>query len=71
MKRFLKARIKVCVNNTIDYVVQNGYVENIRTLMKPPFDNPVNFIKLFDVTSQKKIVQLVSSFKENAQNIIA
>lgn len=61
----------VFVNKVIDYVVQNGYVENIGELMKPPFDKPVIFIKLFDSSKQKKIIGLINSFKENAVHITA
>ena len=58
-------------NKVIDYVVQNGYVENMSELMKPPFDKPVMFIKLFDSSRQKKIVELINSFKENAEKVLA
>jgi len=61
----------VFVHKVIDYVVQNGYVENISELMKPPFDKPVMFIKLFDIATQKKIVQLINSIKDNAEKVIA
>ncbi len=60
----------VFVNKVIEYVSQNGYLENIGELMKPPFDKPVVFIKLFDNDKQRKIVELVSSIKDNAQNVI-
>ncbi len=61
----------VFVNKVIDYVVQNGYVENISELMKPPFDKPVMFIKLFDTSTQKKIVELINSIKVNAEVVTA
>lgn len=59
------------VHKVIDYIVQNGYVENISELMKPPFDKPVIFIKLFDSIKQKKMVELIHSIKENAIDILA
>jgi len=31
----------VFVNKVIDYVEQNGYIENVTELMKPPFDKPL------------------------------
>jgi type I restriction enzyme R subunit len=34
--------------------------------MKPPFDKPQSFIKLFDGAKQKKLVKLVMQIKENA-----
>ncbi len=61
----------VFVHKVIDYVVQNGYIENISELMKPPFDKPVMFIKLFDTSTQKKIIQLINSIKDNAERVVA
>lgn len=56
----------VFVKKVIDYIVQNGYIENVSELMKPPFDKPQSFIKLFDGSKQKQIVDLVVTIKENA-----
>lgn len=56
----------VFVKKVIDYVVQNGYIENVSELMKPPFDKPKSFIKLFDGVRQKKFVELISQIKDNA-----
>jgi len=56
----------VFVKKVIDYIVQNGYIENISELIKPPFDKPQSFIKLFDGSKQKRIVELVTKIKENA-----
>ncbi len=60
----------VFVRKIIDYVVQNGYMENISELMKPPFDHPQSFIKLFDGSKQKKIVEVVRKIKDNAVEIV-
>lgn len=60
----------VFVKKVIDYVVQNGYIEDVSDLMKPPFDKPYSFIKLFDSTRQKKIVETVKRIKENAIRIV-
>ncbi len=38
----------VFVKKVIDYIVQNGYIDNVAELTKPPFDKPQSFIKLFD-----------------------
>ncbi|WAG61785.1 hypothetical protein LL037_16635 [Clostridium estertheticum] len=35
----------VFVKKVIDYIVQNGYVENVMDLAKPPFDKPYKFVK--------------------------
>ena len=60
----------VFVKKVIDYIVQNGYIENIAELTKPPFDKPQSFIKLFDGSKQKQLVELVSKIKENAVKIV-
>ena len=60
----------VFVKKVIDYVVQNGYIENVSELMKPPFDKPRSFIRLFDGSRQKKIVETISKIKENAVKIV-
>lgn len=56
----------VFVKKIVDYIVQNGYIENLSELMKPPFDKPVSFIKLFNGTKQKHLVDIINKFKENA-----
>lgn len=60
----------VFVKKIVDYIVQNGYVENMAELMKPPFDKPVSFMKLFDKTKQQRIMELVSEVKENAIRVV-
>jgi type I restriction enzyme R subunit len=61
----------VFVKKVIDYIVQNGYIENPIELTKPPFDKPQSLMKLFDGTKQKQIVELVNKIKENAVKIIS
>lgn len=56
----------VFVHKVVDYVVQNGYIESAADLMKPPFDKPQSFIKLFAPSEQTKLVALVNLIKENA-----
>jgi type I restriction enzyme R subunit len=60
----------VFVKKVIDYVVQNGYIENVSELMKPPFDKPLSFIKLFDGSRQKQLVETITRIKENAVKIV-
>jgi len=60
----------VFVKKIIDYVVQNGYMENVSELMKPPFDKPQSFVKLFDRNKQAEIIRLINEIKDNAQNVI-
>jgi len=56
----------VFVRKIIDYVVKNGYIESAAELIKPPFDKPISFMKLFDGKKQSKIVDLINEIKENA-----
>ncbi|MFZ3102369.1 MAG: type I restriction-modification enzyme R subunit C-terminal domain-containing protein [Desulfitobacteriaceae bacterium] len=60
----------VFVKKVIDYIVQNGYIENVSELMKPPFDKPQRFISLFDDSRQKQIIDLVVQIKDNAVRIV-
>ncbi len=60
----------VFVKKVVDYIVQNGYIDNVAELTKPPFDKPQSFIKLFDGTKQKKLVEMVNQIKENAVRIM-
>ncbi|MGI6091902.1 MAG: DEAD/DEAH box helicase family protein [Negativicutes bacterium] len=60
----------VFVKKIVDYIVQNGYFENMAELMKPPFDKPDSFIKLFDKTKQQRIMELVTEVKENAVRVV-
>lgn len=38
--------------------------------MKPPFDKPQSFIRLFDGSKQKRLVELVAGIKDNAVKIV-
>jgi type I restriction enzyme R subunit len=60
----------VFVKKVIDYIVQNGYIDNVSELTKPPFDKPQSFVKLFDGTKQRRLVEMVTRIKENAVNIM-
>ena len=59
----------VFVKKIVDYVEQNGYIENISELMKPPFDKPMSFVRLFDSKRQTEIVKLVNEIKDNAVEV--
>lgn len=59
------------VNKVIDYIEQNGYVENVAELTRPPFDKPQSFVKLFDAEKQKKFVNIINEVKDNATKIIS
>jgi type I restriction enzyme R subunit len=66
----LTANQIVFVNKVIDYIEQNGYVEDVAELTKPPFDKPQSFIKLFDADKQKKFVHIINEVKENATKVV-
>ncbi|NLW56813.1 MAG: DEAD/DEAH box helicase, partial [Firmicutes bacterium] len=59
------------VDKVIDYVVQNGYMESVAELTKPPFDKPQSFIRLFDHKLQKEFVRIINELKENAVKVIS
>jgi len=58
------------VKKIIDHVVKNGYMEDLSELMKPPFDKPMSFVKLFDKNKQAEIIELVNEIRQNAEMII-
>lgn len=55
----------------INHIELNGYMENTADLMKPPFDKPVSFIKLFDAKTRAALMQTIASIRDNAVNIVA
>ena len=59
------------VHKVIQHIEQNGYMESVVALRKPPFDKPVSFIKLFDADKQEQLVQLINSVKDNATHVVA
>lgn len=54
------------VNKIINHIEQNGYMESIADLQKPPFDKPVSFIKLFDAKTRADILTVINEVKDNA-----
>ncbi|MGI6362193.1 MAG: DEAD/DEAH box helicase family protein [Bacillota bacterium] len=56
----------VFVKKVIDYIVKNGYIENVSDIMRPPFDKPKSFIRLFDGSKQKRLAELINSVRANA-----
>lgn len=60
----------VFVNKVIDYIVQNGYIDDISVLTRPPFDKPQNFVRLFDQERMKKLTEIINDVKDNAVKII-
>lgn len=59
------------VHKIINHVERNGYMDDIKDLMKPPFDKPVSFIKLFDTKTRTALVSKINEIKENAVHVVA
>ena len=59
------------VHKIINHIEQNGYMEDIKDLMKPPFDKPISFVKLFDAKTRSALIQKINEITENAISIIA
>ncbi len=57
------------IHMVIRHIEQNGYVDEVADLFKPPFDRPVSFLRLFDPKRQSAIVETVKAIKENATRI--
>lgn len=59
------------VHKIINHVEQNGYMENVAILTKPPFDKPLSFTKLFDKKTQKALMDAINQVRENAVTVVA
>ena len=59
------------VHKIINHMEQNGYMEDITDLMKPPFDKPVNFVKLFDAKTRAALMAAINQVKNNAVIVAA
>lgn len=60
------------VHQIINYIVLNGYMENISTLVNSsPFNRSANFYRLFDGKTQEAIIGTIKQIKENAVQIKA
>lgn len=59
------------VHKIINHIEQNGYMEDIKELMKPPFDKPISFVKLFDARTRTALMETIKEIKENAVNVVA
>lgn len=57
------------VYKIINHVEQNGYMDNVADLQKPPFDKPMSFIKLFDAKTRVALMKAINDIKDNAVSI--
>ena len=53
----------------INHIENNGYIEDVKILMKPPFDKPFSFIKMFDLKTRNALLQTIESIKNNALQV--
>lgn len=54
------------IEQVVDYVAENGYIDNVIDLMKAPFDRPYKFSTIFSREEQMKFVRIIKCIKENA-----
>ena len=59
------------VHKIINHIEQNGYMESVTILTKPPFDKPFSFTKLFDRKMQSEIMATINKVKDNAIVVVA
>lgn len=57
------------IHKIITHIENNGYVEDVKILMKPPFDKPYSFIKMFDPETREAIIQTIEGIKKNALQV--
>ena len=57
------------VHKIISYIEQNGYIDSVSELTKPPFDKPVTFVKLFDTKTRSALIDILNRLKNNALHI--
>ena len=57
------------VHEIVKHMEQNGYMENVAVLQKPPFDKPISFLKLFDVRTRTALMKAINDVRENAVTV--
>ncbi len=54
------------IRKIITHIENNGYIEDIKVLLKPPFDKPISFVKIFDQKTRTALIQTIETIKQNA-----
>ena len=67
----LNQRQIVYVQKIINHIEKNGYMESAKDLLKPPFDKPISFTKLFDEKKRSEIMRAIKNVTDNASLISA
>ena len=57
------------IHKIIMHIENNGYIDDVKILMKPPFDKPFSFIKMFDTTKRELIIRIIENIKSNAEMV--
>ena len=55
----------------IHHIENNGYIDDVKILMKPPFDKPYSFVKMFDARTRNALLQTIEDIKNNALQVVA
>ena len=55
----------------INHIENNGYIDDLTILMKPPFDKPYSFVRMFDTATQNALLQTINNIKNNAVQVVA
>ena len=59
------------VHKIINSIELNGYMDDISDLMKPPFDKPIPFTRMFDGQTKQGIIKAIQEIKKNATELEA
>ena len=54
------------IRKIIAYIERNGYIEDAGILMRPPFDKPGSFVRMFDDGTRTAIIQVIDGIRRNA-----
>ena len=65
LKHYLQKKFHI-LEQVVDYVVENGYINNVLDLMKTPFDRPYKYSLIFTYEEQVKFVKIINNIKNNA-----
>ena len=55
----------------IQHIENNGYIEDVKILMQPPFDKPYSFVKMFEPKVRNDLLLTIESIKNNAMQVVA
>ena len=65
------ANVGLTIHKINTHIENNGYIDDVKIIMKPPFDKPFSFIKMFDTTKRELIIGIIENIKSNAEMISA